>query len=601
MKCNRVSHLVPVAVFVAGGLVACGRSKPIAGATASDVDDAGAAAQPDADVLAAVGLDDGGLGDGPLADAPAQLVLPASCASDTDVPPKSLVCTGLYADILGKVVAPGVVSYAPAIPLWSDGAQKQRWIGLPPGGIIDNTNPNEWVFPVGTKVWKEFSRGGQRVETRIWQKVRTGYWVDATYTWNADESAGTVSGGGDIVLNDGSAYHVPTQDECEKCHRGRNEHILGFEQVLLGLPGATGLTLEALVEQGKLTVPPASTSLTLGDDGTGAAAPALGWLHVNCGTTCHNDNSNSTAYAAGMLMRLDPALLDGRAVDSTFDPVRTTIGVIVGTPNWSGQIRIVPGSTDRSLIYQLISHRGMGVQMPPIATNVVDEVDDALVATWISRMPPAASPTPDAGAADGPASTPDAEAGTPGLIDASTDSPAGTGGVSGTGGAGTGGVSGTGGAGTGGVPGTGGAGTGGVPGTGGTGTGGVSGTGGVDLGTGGASASGGVSGTGGADLGTGGAAASGGVSGTGGGGTGGGAVVSTGGAGTGGVSGTGGVDLGTGGASASGAVSGTTDGGSTTDGGTTGGVTGGSGGLSGGDLEGVDGSADGTGGADGGG
>ena len=42
--------------------------------------------------------------------------------------------------------------------LWADYATKQRWILLPPGTKIDATDPNEWVFPVGTKVWKEFSR-----------------------------------------------------------------------------------------------------------------------------------------------------------------------------------------------------------------------------------------------------------------------------------------------------------------------------------------------------------------------------------------------------------------------------------------------------------
>jgi len=73
---------------------------------------------------------------------------------------------------------------------------------------------------------------GRRVETRLWQKVRDQFWVDATYAWNGDESAAVQSGGGDIPFA-GGIYHIPTQDECEKCHRGRTEHILGFEQVEL--------------------------------------------------------------------------------------------------------------------------------------------------------------------------------------------------------------------------------------------------------------------------------------------------------------------------------------------------------------------------------
>src|SRR4051812_38311753 len=97
------------------------------------------------------------------------------------------------------------------------------------------------------------------------------------------------------------------------CHRGRPDHILGFEPVLLGLPGATGLTLGTLVAEGRLSQPPAHVQLTVGDDGTGVDEPALRWLHVNCGTSCHNANPNATAYGTGLRMRLDATKLDGRS------------------------------------------------------------------------------------------------------------------------------------------------------------------------------------------------------------------------------------------------------------------------------------------------
>jgi len=320
--------------------------------------------------------------------------LPASCAGAA-TPPTTLVCTGLYADVATKTLAPGVEAYAPAVPLWSDGASKQRWISLPAGTKIDNTNPDEWVFPVGTKLWKEFSKDGKRVETRLWQKISATFWVNATYAWNADESAATRSDGGDIPWN-GGTYHIPTNDECQKCHRGRNDHILGFDQVLLGMAGAQGMTLGRLVAEGRLTKPPAATTLVIGDDGTALAAPALAWLHVNCGTTCHNRNSNATAWSTGMFLRLDPTMLDGRSVKG-FDTLTTTIGVAVTSPNWPGRTRIIPRDPAKSLLYQLISHRGTGNQMPPIATSVVDAADIPLVEAWIAELP-ALAPPADAGA-----------------------------------------------------------------------------------------------------------------------------------------------------------------------------------------------------------
>ena len=312
--------------------------------------------------------------------------LPAACASDTNVPPSALVCTGLYADIATKTIAPGLAAYAPAVPLWSDGASKQRWISLPAGMKIDNSNPNEWVFPVGTKVWKEFSRDGQPGRDRACGRrfaPRTG--STRPTPGGDDESTAVRSAGGDIPWGDGGTYHIPTADECQQCHRGRNDRLLGFEQTLLGLAGATGLTLGQLAAEGRLTVQPPAMPLVIGDDGTGLAAPALAWLHVNCGTTCHNQNSSATAWATGLFMRLDPTLLDGRSVKG-FDTLQTTIGVAAVSPAWRGKTRIVPHDPSHSLLFQLISHRGTGNQMPPIASSVVDEADIPLVEAWIEEL-----------------------------------------------------------------------------------------------------------------------------------------------------------------------------------------------------------------------
>ncbi|MEQ1878129.1 MAG: hypothetical protein ABL958_15915, partial [Bdellovibrionia bacterium] len=64
--------------------------------------------------------------------------------------------------------------FQPKYQLFSDGASKRRWLFLPQGSKIDTTDMNAWKFPVGTQLWKEFSRGGKKVETRWVIKVRTG-------------------------------------------------------------------------------------------------------------------------------------------------------------------------------------------------------------------------------------------------------------------------------------------------------------------------------------------------------------------------------------------------------------------------------------------
>src|SRR3954451_12548637 len=84
--------------------------------------------------------------------------------------PKTLSDTGLFADPQNERLGPGVVAYRPQFELWSDGASKRRWIFVPEGARIDSTDMDAWLFPPGTKLWKEFTRDGVRVETRLLYK-----------------------------------------------------------------------------------------------------------------------------------------------------------------------------------------------------------------------------------------------------------------------------------------------------------------------------------------------------------------------------------------------------------------------------------------------
>src|SRR5262245_43885017 len=92
-----------------------------------------------------------------------ELSIKRSCAASDGELPETLECTGLYAELATKKLASGATPYAPAYALWSDGAAKQRWIFVPQGKTIDNSRPNDWQFPVGTRVWKEFSVADKRV------------------------------------------------------------------------------------------------------------------------------------------------------------------------------------------------------------------------------------------------------------------------------------------------------------------------------------------------------------------------------------------------------------------------------------------------------
>ena len=386
-RLTRISAALAVASGVSAGLfLAC-----------SSADPAPASAQPDANIGAG---NDGAIAEAAAADANVGTVdagADASCPPLANDTPHGLDCTGLYADVATKQLADGIREFTPAIPFWSDGADKTRWISLPPGTTIDVTDVNEWTFPVGTKLWKEFRVAGHRVETRLFEKLGANLWVHASYAWASDELSATRADGADITTVDGAAYHIPTPSECDKCHNGRKDRVLGFDAVSLGLPNAVGVTLAMLAQEGRLKPTPTTTSYAIGDDGTGKSAAALGWLNINCGVTCHNGNTTATAYPTGFRTKLDANLLDGGAPGPTWDTYKTGLGIGAVTPRWSGIPRIVAGQPDHSLLVQLISERGTD-QMPPLSTYVVDEKDVQVVRAWITALPP---PLVDGGADGG--------------------------------------------------------------------------------------------------------------------------------------------------------------------------------------------------------
>jgi len=147
-------------------------------------------------------------------------LLLASCAlavQARDALPQHLADTGWQ--------APGVMSFTPQYPLWSDGADKRRWIALPPDAAIDASQPDDWQFPAGTRLWKQFAHGGKPVETRYIERLADGSWRFATYVWNErGDDAQLAPAGGIAALPVAAApdgrYAVPGRGDCIACHGG---------------------------------------------------------------------------------------------------------------------------------------------------------------------------------------------------------------------------------------------------------------------------------------------------------------------------------------------------------------------------------------------
>jgi len=300
---------------------------------------------------------------------------------------------GLYEDRDPTHIAPAAVAYTPGVTFWSDAAEKQRYLTLPPAAQIDTADMDAWKFPVGTKAFKEFRLDGVLVETRLLWKRSATKWEHATYIWDADGSNATLNGSHTPTLLPGG-YEIPGTPTCDKCHGGGSDRLLGVEAIALALPAAEGVTLSSLSADGALSDSPDNMDIELPEDSTGKAAAALGYMHANCGMACHSTRGLSGFTQLHMRLRAEefwPAKGSPLGTVETTDAYQTGIDaeVILATyvQAFPGTKLITPGSHDLSLAWVVAHLRGEH-QMPPIVTHVVDESGTQQLADWFDALPP---------------------------------------------------------------------------------------------------------------------------------------------------------------------------------------------------------------------
>lgn len=314
--------------------------------------------------------------------------------------PARLSETGLYAP--DGSVDPRNRPFAPQYPLWTDGAEKSRWVRLPEGARIDVSDVDAWRFPPGTTFWKEFAWGGRKVETRMIRRTEDG-WLFATYVWTEDQGDALLApdrgAAGAYEIAPGVRHSVPGIADCQTCHGSSPAVVLGFNALQLSddrdplaphaepLP-AGGWTLRRLVEEDRLAPPrpdlvARSPKIRAGDP---VARAALGYLAANCGG-CHNDR--------GPLARLGFSFqhVVAAGAEAPEPALATAVGVagrylIPGSSGGASPI-VAPGEPSASALLYRMQSRRPASQMPPLGTAVVDEEAVDLVRRWIESLPAA--------------------------------------------------------------------------------------------------------------------------------------------------------------------------------------------------------------------
>ena len=307
---------------------------------------------------------------------------PATAVNDVAITasayPATLAEYGFFADASAQKPAAGVTPYRLNTPLWSDGAEKLRFLYLPPGIKAKANGEGLLDLPIGAALIKTFAFGTRKIETRVLLHRAEG-WVALPYQWNAAQTGAKLAlGGARVALTtpQGQAisYAIPNKNQCKECH--------GLSGVVTPIgPKARNLSpawLGAQFKAGRLDRSPAvAMRLPVWEDRAKApAAPvARAYLDANCGH-CHNPAGS--ASNSGLDLRWeqnDPALLGIRKRP-----------VAAGRGAGTNEFDVVPGDPDHSILtYRMASLEG-GIAMPELGKATVDAEGVKAVRAWISGM-----------------------------------------------------------------------------------------------------------------------------------------------------------------------------------------------------------------------
>lgn len=292
--------------------------------------------------------------------------------------------------------------------LFTDYAEKSRFIFLPPGTQMNYKAEGVMDFPVGTIISKTFSlfmadgdhQKPQPIETRLLTKRKKG-WVASEYLWDAEKKEAFLFLGGTVrdmrILPHGTgeaitvSYGVPNRRQCASCHVTDAEFGLGQlmpigpkAKFLNWMPDDKRNQLADFAEKGFLKDLPQNpfdvpTLPIWNRPETGTLdARAKAYLEMNC-AHCHNPVG--PAKNTGLYL-LTSVPTDTAMYGKCKSPVAAGLGS-GGRP-----VDVTPGSADDSILIYRISHSNLAVRMPQLGRSVAHAEAVDMLKEWINKMAP---------------------------------------------------------------------------------------------------------------------------------------------------------------------------------------------------------------------
>ncbi|HET6425536.1 MAG TPA: PQQ-dependent sugar dehydrogenase [Planctomycetaceae bacterium] len=349
-------------------------------------------------------------------------LVPAPPVTETRPFPRKLSETGLFASTKDHIPTAGLIPYSVNAPLWSDGAEKERFIALPGDGQIQfdsvlyphgaNYADLGWRFPDGSVLVKTFAldmeagnpASRKRLETRILQyrkmpgnddEYGAQYWFGYTYIWNNAQTDADLAPAEGVdrtfTIRDAKAengqrdqtWRFPSRAECTLCHTMASKYILGVTTLQMNkdhdyghgvVKNQLAVLNDLKVFQKPLPKPPQELPRLVDYHDTTASKHlrARSYLHANC-AHCHR------VWGGG---------------NADFDlqasiPLTATKSINVRPGQGTFQLNdprvIVPGDPDRSMILKRMQLTTLG-RMPHVASKVMDQPAIDLIREWLAEL-----------------------------------------------------------------------------------------------------------------------------------------------------------------------------------------------------------------------
>lgn len=291
----------------------------------------------------------------------------------------------------------GVLPYDLNSPLFTDYADKSRFVWMPEGTSATYDEKEVFNFPKGAVLIKHFyydtEEGRDIKETRLLVNTGKG-WDAATYKWNEKETDAEL-----IIIGDEEPmvyehptrgkmefnYVIPDKNQCKNCHQ------TGGQFIPIG-PTARSLNknfayadgsmnqLDKWEAMGYLKEKPDNDEIlkmAVWDDPASGSLHdrAMAYLEINC-AHCHNPKGSANTSG------LNFTIFEDRPFNLGICKAPVSAGKGAGDNDFD----IVPGHPGKSITIYRMNSLDPGAMMPELGRSTVHTEGVKLIEEWIAAM-----------------------------------------------------------------------------------------------------------------------------------------------------------------------------------------------------------------------